>query len=187
MDRDPTINSNNVHTRDDRFVATSYPEPKVAPPLHPPAPEISADGLNTPIASDNDSAEMSRTEEVANQVKDKAGEVMSTVQERMGEVGERARVAGGRFIDSCDSAMTATGSRLEEVAESLRNRPEDSPTGRIAVRAGDMLASSGSYLQQSRPEDVRLDLENAMRKRPLTTLAIGAGFGFLLARALRRS
>lgn len=186
MNREP-IQNKNIHTRDNRFVATSsYPEATKNAPLQTPTAEISADGLGTPISGEAHD-ESSRMAEMAHQVKDTAENVAANVQERLSEAGEHARTMGNRIVDGCDSAMTATGSRLEQAGESLRNRPENSTTGRLAVRAGDALASSGHYLQQSGPGDVRLDLENVMRKRPITTLAVGAGIGFLLARAIRRS
>jgi ElaB/YqjD/DUF883 family membrane-anchored ribosome-binding protein len=118
--------------------------------------------------------------ETAHRVADRTREVAGTVKERASEIG--ARVA-----DRTDAAMSAAGERIENLGQSLRNRATDEGRmGRVLSRTASALEQSGLYLQESTPTDVRMDLEDVMRKRPLTTLLVGAGIGFLIARALRR-
>lgn len=118
--------------------------------------------------------------ETAHRVADRTREVASTVKTRASEI-------GSRVVDRTDAAMSAAGERIENLGQSLRGRAtEEGRMGRVLTRTASALEQSGLYLQESTPTDVRMDLEDVMRKRPVTTLLVGAGIGFLIARALRR-
>jgi len=112
-------------------------------------------------------------------VADRTREVASTVKTRASEL-------GSRVVERTDAAMSAAGQRIEDLGHSLRDRAsDDGRMGRVLGRTAQALEHSGQYLQESTPTDVRMDLEDVMRRRPLTTLLVGAGIGFLIARALR--
>jgi ElaB/YqjD/DUF883 family membrane-anchored ribosome-binding protein len=118
--------------------------------------------------------------ETAHRVADRTREVASTVKTRASEI-------GSRVVDRTDAAMSAAGERIEHLGQSIRNRATDEGRmGRVLNRTASALEQGGLYLQESTPTDVRMDLEDVMRKRPLTTLLVGAGIGFLIARALRK-
>lgn len=122
----------------------------------------------------------SKISETAHRVADRTREVAGTVATRASEI-------GARVVDRTDAAMSAAGERIENLGQSLRGRTtEDGRMGRVLTRTASALEQSGLYLQESTPTDVRMDLEDVMRKRPVTTLLVGAGIGFLIARALRR-
>jgi ElaB/YqjD/DUF883 family membrane-anchored ribosome-binding protein len=118
--------------------------------------------------------------ETAHRVADRTREVAGTVKSRASEI-------GARVSDRTDAAMSAAGERIENLGQSLRGRASDEGrVGKVLGRTASALEQSGLYLQESTPTDVRMDLEDVMRKRPVTTLLVGAGIGFLIARALRR-
>lgn len=115
----------------------------------------------------------------AHRVADRTREIASTVKTRAGEI-------GSRVVERTDVAMSAAGQRIENLGHSLRDRAtDDGRMGRVLNRTAQALEHGGQYLQESTPTDVRMDLEDVMRRRPLTTLLVGAGIGFLIARALR--
>ncbi len=116
----------------------------------------------------------------AHRVAERTREVASNVKSRASEI-------GSRVAERTDQAMSSAGQRIENLGHNLRDRAsEEGRMGRVLSRTAQALEHSGQYLQESTPTDVRMDLEDVMRRRPLTTLLVGAGLGFLIARALRR-
>lgn len=116
----------------------------------------------------------------AQRVAERTREVASNVKSRASQI-------GSRVVERTDAAMNAAGERIENLGHSLRDRAsEEGRVGRVLSRTAQALEHGGQYLQESSPSDVRMDLEDVMRRRPITTLLVGAGIGFLIARALRR-
>lgn len=189
MERETTLNPTmqpNKHAPSDRFIATSNEQNLGGRPLATQAPEITAEGVAPPHGSAPEAGE-GRETDMASRAAEGAREVAGEMRERLDEAKAQAQIVGHRIAEGADAAMTATGTRMTGVADSLRARADETSAGRIAARTGDALSRGGEYLQQSSPADVRTDLENVMRERPMTTLLVGAGVGYLLARALRRS
>lgn len=115
----------------------------------------------------------------AQRVAERTREVASNVKSRAGEI-------GSRVAERTEAAMSAAGQRIENLGQSLRDRAsEEGRVGRVLSRTAQALEHGGQYLQESTPTDVRMDLEDVMRRRPIATLLVGAGLGFLIARALR--
>lgn len=126
-------------------------------------------------------------EEGAERVAGAAQRVAERTREMARDVRSRASEIGSRVVRRTDAVMNAAGERIESLGHTLRERaPEEGAVGRVIGRTGQALERGGLYLQESTPTDVRMDLEDAMRRRPIATLLIGAGIGFMLARMLRR-
>jgi len=66
------------------------------------------------------------------------------------------------------------------------NLPHDGMVGQAADAVAGSLESGGRYLQQHSPADMWNDVTDLVRKNPMTCLMIGLGFGFLLARLVKR-
>lgn len=115
----------------------------------------------------------------AEQAASQAGTMVETAKEKVSE-------ATSQVTDKADEAMNTSGERLEDLAQTMREHaPASGMIGDVAHKAADALETSGRYLQETSPDDVRFDLESLIRSRPVESLAIGFGIGFLLARALR--
>lgn len=112
-------------------------------------------------------------------LEERAEAALEEAKGRMGRAGERIRAGA-------DNVMNAVGQRIENVGEAIRSRAPSGRVGRVVGRTAEALQQSGQYLQASGPKDIRRDLEEVMRERPMATLFVGAGLGFLLARAFRR-
>lgn len=122
-----------------------------------------------------------KVREVAQELRSKdIGAVASDVRERASEVGTQA-------AERVDTAMSATGERMTDFAQTLREHAPQGKAGDIAQSTADVLERSGSYLQHADLNVVRNDLERLIRQHPIESLLVGAGIGFLLARATRRS
>lgn len=116
----------------------------------------------------------------AHRVAERTREVASNVRSRASEI-------GSRVAERTDAVMSAAGERIENLGHTLRDRADgEGRVGKVLGRTAQVLEHGGQYLQESTPNDMRVDLEDTMRRRPIATLLVGAGIGFLIARALRR-
>ena len=79
---------------------------------------------------------------------------------------------------------------LESAANSLHDRAESLPGGDKIVRAAETAAgamdSAADYVRNQDLRAMASDLRQIIRRHPGATLAIAAGLGFLLVRALSR-
>jgi len=150
-------------------------------------------------AADIASTVKDKAGDIVDTVKDKAAElkdkasgmstsdVVDTVKEKASDLGDRAQVAGAQAAAKADDAMTATGTQMHTIAQTLREKaPVEGRVGEVAQQAASVLDRSGTYLEQSDLNDVRGDLEQIIRRYPVQSLLVGLGVGYLLARATRR-
>ncbi|NJO04888.1 MAG: hypothetical protein HC876_04805, partial [Chloroflexaceae bacterium] len=93
--------------------------------------------------------------------------------------------AGQEAHQRADAAMTTSGERLQDAAQTVRRNAPSGPVGDVAHRAADMMDQSATYLQRSNPTDVRDDMERSIRSSPMQSLLIGFGVGFLFGRITR--
>lgn len=133
-----------------------------------------------------------RMKQTGAQAKDVAQQVVNEVRsgdtgKAMDDVKQRAADASGAASDRIDSAMTSTGEQFQNIAQRVReNAPTSGTMGNVATSAADALERSGSYLKQADVNQVRGDLESIIRQRPIESLLVGLGIGYLLARSMRR-
>jgi ElaB/YqjD/DUF883 family membrane-anchored ribosome-binding protein len=142
-------------------------------------------------ASNTASDVRDRVGEIAGDAKDKATEIASDVKDKATEIAsdvrERASDAGAQAADTIDDAMTATGGRMTDAAQTIRDKaPAEGKVADVAAVAATALERGGTYLQQSDLNDVQSDLERMIRQHPIETLLVGLGVGYLIARATRR-
>lgn len=117
--------------------------------------------------------------DVARQATDKAKEITANITDKASDIGDQAS-------DKADAAMSATGAKMETLAQTVRQNAPAGKVGEFATTAANALERSGNYLQASDLSDVQGDIEQIIRRRPVESLLVGLGVGFLLARALRR-
>lgn len=128
-----------------------------------------------------------RGKDFAHKASDKARELAHDLRSMNTETAkEKAGEARVQATEKTDEAMTATGQRIEHLAQTVRERAPEGKAGEVALQTATALERSGRYLQQAHPQDVRNDLETLIRQHPIESLLVGAGFGFLLARTMRR-
>jgi ElaB/YqjD/DUF883 family membrane-anchored ribosome-binding protein len=128
-----------------------------------------------------------RTESTIDTAKQKAAQVADSAREMTSTAREKVSQATTQAADTVDSTMNTTGQKMHDLAQTVRQKaPEGGTIGNIAASAADVLDRSGSYLQETDVRTLQSDLEDLIRRRPLESLLIGAGVGFLLARGLRR-
>lgn len=144
-----------------------------------------ARGVAHELRSQNHSDMKEKVQTKIGEVQAKAGEVQAKAQETVDEVRARANEVSTQATLKSDEAMTSAGQQMENVASTMRSKAPSGKAGDVTMQAADALERGGRYLQQSGPDDVRIDLETIIRKRPMESLLVGAGIGFLLARTFR--
>ena len=118
--------------------------------------------------------------EKAGEMADKAQEMTQTAQQKAAEVGQMAQ-------GKADAGMDAAASGLGQAASMLRQQGEqhEGTVGTAADRAAETLESASSYLQNKDASQVMDDVEAFVRQRPVESVLIAAGVGFVLSRIVR--
>lgn len=143
-----------------------------------------------------------RTSDLAQRVSDRArqatddirskdtGELIDDARAKASDLAETARQktseAGAVAADKVETAMNATGEQFTNLAQTVRERAPEGRMGDVASTAADAIERSGQYLQQADLQSIRGDLERIIRDRPIESLLVGLGVGYLLARSMRR-
>jgi len=108
-------------------------------------------------------------------------------KETTGGLTGMVKQAGSTLHSAADSATTAVGSGMESLGHTVRdNLPREGMVGGAATAVADTLESGGRYLKDHTPADMMNDVTEVVRRNPMTCLMIGIGFGFLMARMLKR-
>ena len=130
--------------------------------------------------------ERSTTEEV----KERAQEVVSQVQDTAETAKERA---GDRLTHFVDERSTQGGEQAISLAESIRQgvqsmreQGQDAPA-RMAEQAADRVQALGLYLRDNDGNRILADVEDFARKQPLIVAAGAFAIGFAGARFLKAS
>jgi methyl-accepting chemotaxis protein len=120
-------------------------------------------------------------------VADKAQQVAGDVKDKAQEVADKAQQVGAQAVDKVDAATTDVGTKMTDVAQTIREKaPISGPVADAANTAATTLERAGTYLQEQDLADMRADLEGIIRRHPIESLLIGLGIGYLLARSTRR-
>ena len=123
---------------------------------------------------------MEKTEAMAGQAQEKAGEMAGQAQEKAGEM-------AGQAQEKADMGLQKTAESLEKAAETLRQKAEgqDGSMSNVATTAADALEQGAGYLKGTDTEQLLDDLEAMVRQRPVESLLVAAGVGFVVSKALR--
>jgi len=86
-----------------------------------------------------------------------------------------------------DAGMQKSAEGLKKAADVTRSMTEDrsGPVGTIGSQAADVIEKGADYLEQGDTERMIQDLEETVRRRPMESLLVAAGAGFLLSKILR--
>jgi hypothetical protein len=89
--------------------------------------------------------------------------------------------------EKTDAGMQKSAEGLKKAADMTRSMTEDrsGPVGTIGSQAADVIEKGAGYLEQGDTERMIQDLEAMVRRRPMESLLIAAGAGFLLSKAMR--
>jgi ElaB/YqjD/DUF883 family membrane-anchored ribosome-binding protein len=120
-------------------------------------------------------------QEKVGQATEQAGAVMDTAKEQVTKVTDQATTAA-------DAGMDKAASGLDTIAGTLRERGGSMGGGSmatIATTAADKMEAGAQVLREKDTEQLVSDLEALVRRKPVESLLVAAGIGFVLAKIVR--
>jgi len=118
-----------------------------------------------------------------------ATSIAEGVSDRASRVLDQAKTAGRAAADTIDDKREAAADTLSSTASKLHAKASEYSDGRIAGAAhktADGLEATADFMRRYPVSRVKDDLESFAKRNPGAALAIAAGVGFLLGRALTR-
>jgi hypothetical protein len=92
-----------------------------------------------------------------------------------------------------DAGLDMAAGGIDKLVDAIRDRGDGlgqssgaaGTVGSVATAAADKLEGASQYLHQTDTERLMTDLEALVRRKPVESLLVAAGVGFVLAKALR--
>lgn len=127
---------------------------------------------------------------------DSKDEMKNKANQKMDEMGGKAKnmadegkhkvdEMAGKAQDRADQGMDKAADSMDKAADKLRQRGDEQggTMGSVAGTAADAMESASSFLHETDSSQMMDQLEAYIRKNPTQSLLIGAGVGFILAKA----
>ncbi len=124
---------------------------------------------------------LSTAKDKASQMTEQAGAALGTVKEKATQVTDQAST-------TVDAGMDKAATGLDSLAGTLRDRGESmggGSVGTMATTAADKLQSGAEALRSTDTEQLMADLEALVRRKPIESVLVAAGIGFLLSKVVR--
>jgi hypothetical protein len=131
-------------------------------------------------------ADRSTTEQVNDQVRDKAQLAQDKAQGALGQARSRLRDQIDQRSTQAGEQVQSTAQDVRTMAEQLRGQGKDTPA-RMAEQVADRAESFGSYLRDADGERLLRDVEDVARRQPWLIAAGGLALGFAASRFLKAS
>jgi len=123
----------------------------------------------------------------ADRAKDFASHTADKAKDFASSTVDQAKNLGTSAVSMADTATARVGSRVESMADKLRDSaPREGMVHDAASKVADTLERGGRYLQEEGLSGISDDLTNVIKRNPIPALLVGIGIGYLLAHALRR-
>jgi hypothetical protein len=86
-----------------------------------------------------------------------------------------------------DAGMQKSAEGLKKAADMARSATEDrsGPVGTVGSQAAEVLDKGANLLEKGDTEQIIQDLEALVRRRPVESLLVAAGAGFIVSKAMR--
>ncbi len=86
-----------------------------------------------------------------------------------------------------DKGIDSAASGLEQAANKLRQQGEqrEGTMGTAAAKTADTLETASTYLHEKDTDQLVTDLEALVRRKPVESVLVAAGIGFVLSKIVR--
>jgi hypothetical protein len=128
----------------------------------------------------------STTDQVKDQVRDKAQLAQEKAQGALGQARSRLRDQVDQRSTQAGDQVHSTAQDVRSMAEQLRGQGKDTPA-RVAEQVADRAESFGTYLRDADGERLLRDVEDVARRQPWLVAASGLALGFAASRFLKAS
>jgi ElaB/YqjD/DUF883 family membrane-anchored ribosome-binding protein len=128
--------------------------------------------------------------EKASAMQDKAGQTLGTAQDKAGQAlgaaQDKAHQATEQAHTMSDKGIGSAATGLGQAASMLRQQGEsrEGTLGTAATKTADTLEQASSYLEEKDTDQLVSDLEALVRRKPVESVLVAAGLGYLLSKAL---
>jgi hypothetical protein len=133
-----------------------------------------------------DVADGSTTDQVKDQVRDKAQLAQDKAKGALGQARSRLRDQVDQRSTQAGDQAHATAQDMRGVADQLRGQGKDTPA-RVAEQVADRAESFGTYLRDADGDQLLQDVEDFARRQPWLVAAGGLALGFAASRFLKAS
>lgn len=119
-----------------------------------------------------------------NYVADRAQQAVDSVSEYASRGVQNANEYLGR---KSAEATSAVAGGFRSAGGALRNHlPQDGPIGQASAAVAQRLQDAGDYIEAEGFQGIEEDIAELIRRNPITSLMVGIGLGYLVARSLSR-
>lgn len=127
------------------------------------------------------------TDDVKNKTHEATDTLSNKADDATGKAQEKAEELSDKAHDKADQGMDAAASGLGSAADTLRQQGEQrgGTVGTAAAKTADTLESASKYLRDKDSDQLVKDLESLVREKPVESLLVAAGVGFLLSKLFR--
>jgi ElaB/YqjD/DUF883 family membrane-anchored ribosome-binding protein len=152
----------------------------------PDAPSTNQGRSGSPPESDKAQDAMSTAQDKVDQVRQKADQAAQEVKGKSEEVKARADHAMHQAQSKADESMDKAAEGVGQAADMLRSRGQEGSgtMANAATSAADRLDNASSYLREKGTEDILQDIESLIRRKPVESLLVAAGAGYVLSKIL---
>jgi len=136
-----------------------------------------ADAAEEPSPGAMDTAKQ-KGEQAAQTAKQKTGQMADQAQQKAGQMTDKAQAKADQGMD-----MAASG--LDQAADTIRQQGQQMGGGTVsnAVNtAANTLDSASQYLREKDTDQLLNDLESLVRRKPVESVLVAAGVGFVLSK-----
>ena len=121
----------------------------------------------------------SGSESMQTQVREQADKVISTTTRKAGSLADQA-------TSSMDAGIEKASGGLDTLAGAIRDKsPSLGGAQSMANTAADKIEAQAEMLRGQSADQMISDLEALVRRRPVESMLVAAGAGFILSKALR--
>lgn len=146
--------------------------------------------------SGRDGSTSDKAKQTANKAKGKASAATDTAKDKAGQVKDQASAkanqAKEQASDKADAGMDQAASGMDKLADTIRDKAQSSgdegAMGAVSDQAtmvADKLDKASGYLREKDSDELINDLEALVRRKPMESVAVAIGVGFLLSKAFR--
>jgi len=124
---------------------------------------------------------ISGAKNAATQATDQVGAAVDTAKEKTSQFADKATTTMDTGIDKAATGLDALASTIRDKSESMGGGSGPA----IATTAADKLQSGAQMLREKDTDQILSDLEELVRSKPVESVLVAAGVGFVLAKILR--
>jgi ElaB/YqjD/DUF883 family membrane-anchored ribosome-binding protein len=127
-----------------------------------------------------------RMKDAASKAGEQARDAAAGAAEQAQDLVQRATDAASNLGERVEETKASVGGQMRSLADTIRERaPEEGMFGSAASALAETLETGGSYLEEQDLSAIAEDVAEVIRRHPITSVLVGVGVGFMLARTLR--